>query len=177
MVKYDDETQRLAKTLITEAEANAMMKCINYQNMNDASIYKPYLNGWTATDADEIKTLNSLVEKGYATCGKPIKNTDLKTYSLTLDGLNVLSAYLKVYIYATGASLPNREWVEDDILELMQGAAKQYGASEASAERIADAARLPKELTVKGLRKLNEQGYVKKTGHGWILTDKGLNKN
>lgn len=176
MFRYDDETQRLARMLITEAEANAMMKCINYQNTNDASIYKPHLNGWTATNWDEIKALEGLVTKGYVARGiTPLSK--FYTYRLTLDGLNVLSAYLKVYIYATGASYPNREWIEDDILEFMQGVAKQYGVSEASAERIADAARLPKELTTKGLRKLNEQGYVKKTGHGWILTDKGLNKN
>lgn len=175
MRKYTDEEQELARKLITEEEASAMMRCICYQNMNDASYYKPHLNGWVSTDSEEIKAFNNLVDKGYVLRSDPVyPNCDLRQYSVTLAGLDVLSAYLKVYIFATNTLANFRSYAKDDVLKLMVDQAKIDGATEMKTKHIAEAARIPQELAGKSLRTLTEEGYVKRTGHGWILTDKAF---
>lgn len=179
MAKYSDETQILAKMLISKNEAIEMGKCIGFKG-TDAATYKPFHNNisvWN-DDKDKVRLWKGLVDKGYAFCrNDQHEKATWKDYHLTPEGLNVLSAYHKVYIYSTAAHPTWSDNAGESILGVMRYNAVTAGAHEATTGQIANAVRLPKELTAKALRKLRDEGLVKRTSHGWIITDQALPKN
>ena len=160
MNKYTDETQKLARMLISTEEAIEMGKCIGFNRHDpDAATYKPFHNNisvWN-DDKDKVSLWKGLVDKGYAFCRN--------------------DQHEKATWKDTAAHPTWSDNAGESILGVMRYNAVTAGAHEATTGQIANAVRLPKELTAKALRKLRDEGLVKRTSHGWIITDKALPKN
>ena len=191
MITHNDKLHLQAKNVLSEKEVEKMEHCIGYRpekvyRRSGSRYFKPYRNYFYPGGTDAA-VWEGLKEKGFADCGDADKNGH-RTYWLNHSGMNVLSAYKRVFIYSDSAN-GNEIDAQYDVLKVLLDDAVfcGYGCWMPSGARsIALRARLPLKLTLSTLKYLKDKcGYaahVYEGGaddegfphctHGWTLTKK-----
>lgn len=188
----EDYFEELIKNTLSDVEIEKMEHCIGWHKgkgaytRNGIKYYQPHRNHFMPGGSD-IPIWEGLKQKGYAECGAPTKQGS-RFYWLTKQGLNILSAIEKVFIYSDNAN-GNEIDAQHDVLEVLLDDAVFCGYGcwlPTSAKAIALRARLPLKLTRDTLKYLQDRcGYVKHVyeggcddegfphcTHGWVLTKK-----
>ena len=193
----EDYFEELIKNTLSDVEIEKMEHCIGWYKgkgayrRNGVRYYAPYRNQFMPGGSD-IPIWEGLKEKGYADNGEPFPDGS-RFYWLTKQGLNILSAVEKTFIYSENAN-GNEIDAQHDVIEVLLDDAVFLGYGSwlpTSAKSIALRARLPEKLTRETLKYLqDERGYVKHVyeggcddegfphcTHGWVLTKKWIDEN
>jgi len=196
MITHDDMLHYKASKVLSAETARKMEHCVGFDRKkiyrrNGVPYFKPYRNHFMPGGSDNAIWEN-LKERGFADCSNA-DDQGHRYYWMTHEGLNILSAYDRVFIYSDSAN-GNEIDASYDVLQVLLDEAVYCGYGcwiPTPAKEIAKRARLPLKLTLDTLHYLRDKcGYAALTyeggvddegfphcNHGWVLSKKWIDEH